>query len=367
MRVISPAQARRFLVGQAGLFAVEHPRGHDGVRALLRRRRCIQLDPLDKIGTNADLVALARVDGIRRGDVYSALLPGHAFEHFAKERCLLPSAAFPYYASQAIETPWWRLQERMKRVPAPVIEAVYDRVCEGPVRASELPDFGQVAPIDWHGWKSTSKAGSMALRILWTRCRIVVHSRAGRHKVYSLPEVSLGALQPPAGPFDRWAVLERVEAAGLLAESDGPWWSMLSSIRKTSLRDELVDEGAVERVQVAGSRRTYLAPPGFLDRAWPAPDGRMRILGPLDPLIWDRKLVHHAFGFEYLWEVYKPADKRRWGWYVCPLLYGDRLVGRIEAHVDDGELKVDKLWREDAWPGDEALDRCLERHAAAVT
>ncbi|MCP4810574.1 MAG: winged helix-turn-helix domain-containing protein [Proteobacteria bacterium] len=365
MRTLTPAQARRFLVGQAGLFAIEHPRGHDGVRALLERRRCIQLDPLDPIGTNADLVALARVDGIRRGDVYDALLPGHAFEHFAKERCLLPATAFPHYAGQAVETPWWRLQERMKRVPSEVIEAVFDEVSKGPLQARDLPDYGRVAPIDWSGWKSTSKAGSMALRILWTRCRIVVHSRAGRQKVYSLPEVSLGDSERSDEDFDRWALLERVEAAGMLAESSGPWWSMLASARKSGLRDELVDEGLVQRVTVEGSRRTYLAPAGFLSRERPDPDGRMRVLGPLDPLIWDRKLIGHAFGFEYLWEVYKPADKRRWGWYVCPLLLGDRLVGRVEAHVDEGRIVIDNVWREDGWD-EAAFEACMHRHEQAI-
>jgi uncharacterized protein YcaQ len=66
------------------------------VRALVARLRCIQLDPRDPLGTNADLVALARVDGIAKGDVYRHLLPGYAFEHFAKERCLLPASAFPW-------------------------------------------------------------------------------------------------------------------------------------------------------------------------------------------------------------------------------------------------------------------------------
>ena len=63
----------------------------------------------------------------------------------------------------------------------------------------------------------------------------------------------------------------------------------------------------------------------------PAHDRKLRILGPLDPVIWNRDLVRMVFGFDYVWEVYKPAAQRRWGWYVCPLLYKGQLVGRIEA------------------------------------
>src|SRR5690606_19331304 len=132
--------------------------------------------------------------------------------------------------------------------------------------------------------------------------------------------------------------LERVESAGLLSTASGPQWSMLAEVRQSPLVDALVEEGALERVTVEGSRRDYLAPGGFADRTFPKDDGEMKILGPLDALMWDRKLVQNAFDFEYIWEVYKPADKRRWGYYVCPLLHEGELVGRFEGRVRDGEL-----------------------------
>ncbi len=125
-------QARRFLVGHHGLRANTLPPGAAGVRELLHRRRCIQLDPLDRVGTNADLVAMARVDGLQRGDVYQHLLPGHAFEHFAKERCLLPPSAFAWYRRRAVQTPWWRTTQRHKRVPNEVLDAVLAQVRAAP-------------------------------------------------------------------------------------------------------------------------------------------------------------------------------------------------------------------------------------------
>jgi len=170
----------------------------------------------------------------------------------------------------------------------------------------------------------------------------------------------------PAGDFARWALLERVEAAGFLARSGGPFWSMLSKVRTSSLPDELVREGALVEVVVDGFSPRYLAPAGFRRRRFPADDGRMRILGPLDPLLWDRQLVGNAFGFEYIWEVYKPAKVRKWGWYVCPLLHRGRLVGRMEGRVEGETLRVLKIWRERGVAFDEAaLDAALARHAAA--
>ncbi|HHH30451.1 MAG TPA: hypothetical protein ENK57_19210, partial [Polyangiaceae bacterium] len=113
---LSRDEARRHLLGHLGL-ASGLRRGSAGIRATLADLGCIQLDPLSPMGTNADLVVHARVDRIRDGAVIRALLPGHAFEHFAKERCLIPASAFPQYRDRAVQTPWWRLAQSAKRVP----------------------------------------------------------------------------------------------------------------------------------------------------------------------------------------------------------------------------------------------------------
>lgn len=365
---LSPEEARRFLLSHHGLCRPLGT-GDAGVRATLHRLRCIQLDPLDVIGTNADLVALARVDGIRRGQVYDALLPGFAFEHVAKERCLLPASAFPWYRDRALTSGWWRSTERMKRIGEALLDEVLAEIRErGPLLASELSDRGRVAPLDFSGWKSTSKASSLALEVLWVRCRIVVCGRTPAGKRFDVPERALPhvASLEPDRPFDAWALLERSEAAGLLPRSDGPVWGHLHHVR-AALSDALVADGRLEVVRLPGTRKTWLAPAGFRERPVETPDDRMRILGPLDPMLWDRDLVKRVFGFDYVWEVYKPAATRRWGWYVCPLLHRGRLVGRIEARLVDGALRIDNRWIEDGAAFDEEAYRdCLARHEAAL-
>ncbi len=365
--LLSPEEAREYLVGQHGLRRVQGV-GPRGVREVLKARRAIQLDPLDPMGTNADLVALARVDGLQRGDVYRHLYPGHAFEHFAKERCLLPASAFPYYRDQAAQTPWWRLGERLQRLPAGVLDDVLAEVrARGPVAASDLEHRGHVEPLDWDGWKGTARATAMALEVLWTRCQVVVCGRTEAGKLYDVPERALARVASrPGTDFARWALLERVEAAGLLSRAGGPFWSMLASVRTSGLPDDLLREGKLVEVAIRGYAPTYLAPANFRRRRFPADDGRLRILGPLDSLLWDRRLVQNAFGFEYVWEVYKPAAQRRWGWYVCPLLHRGRLVGRLEGRVVDDTLRVTKVWGEKgAVLDDAALDEALARHATA--
>jgi hypothetical protein len=366
---ISRDAARSALVAHQ---ALDRPlgKGARGVRATLERLRCIQLDPLDMIGTNADLVVLARVDEIARGDVWRHLFPGRAFEHFAKQRCLLPASAFPQYRLRGhrAETPWWSHGERERRVAPKVVEAVLAEVRKrGPLTAAEIEDHGSVESLDWSGWKGTGRATSMALEILWTRCDVVVAGRTeSGAKIYDAPERAFGALAsaPPDEPFEPWALRERVHAAGLLNRGGGEAvWSMLREVRKTSVIDELLASGELLDVQIEGSSRRYLAPPDLLARK-PRFDDRVRILGPLDPLLWDRDLVRHLFEFEYVWEVYKPAPQRIWGWYVCPLLYRGHLVGRIDARIEKTTLAVKKLWIEGDVPMD-AITMALERHAEA--
>jgi len=358
---LTRAEARRRLVAHLGL-ARSAGRGGRGTRAVLEKLRCIQLDPLDVIGTNADLVVMARVDDVARGDVWRHLFPRHAFEHFAKERCILPADAFPYYREQghAAQTPWWRHGEREQRVAPELVKAVLDEIREhGPVSARDLTDHGSVDPIDWSGWKGTAKATSMALEILWTQCDIVVAGRTDSGaKIYDVPKWN----GQPREPFARWALRERARAAGILTRAGGSMWSMLSGARTSPLVDEMIDAGELVDVAIEDSSRRYLAVPEFL-KASARYDDRVRILGPLDPLLWDRDLVRHVFGFDYVWEVYKPAPQRRWGWYVCPLLHRDRLIGRIDARIERDALVVKKLWLESNDADRAAIDAALERHA----
>jgi hypothetical protein len=339
---LSKPEARKLLVAHLGL-----NRPLRSAREVLTRLRCIQLDPLDVIGTNADLVVMARVDGAKRDDVWKKLFPRYAFEHFFKVRCILPVSAFPQYRVQGhrAQVYWWRHEEREERVPPELVQAVYDEIrANGPVTARELTDHGSVAPIDWAGWKSTSSVTTMALEILWTRCDTVVAGRTPNgSKLYDVPERTFGPLPQPSEPFEQWFLRERVHASGLYAPAPK-------------------NAEGFEEVQIEGSSRRYLTTPEFLEQKRIRFDDRVRILGPLDPLLWDRNLVRHAFDFDYVWEVYKPVKDRKWGWYVCPLLHRDRFIGRIDAHVDKGTLKVRKLWLEA--PFDIALIQdALDRHA----
>ena len=350
--VLTPVQAQRILVRAAQLERPDFGRGLPGARRCLDTLGEIQLDPIDRVGAMADLVLHARVDGLRRGD-WGQL--GGTFEHFAKERCVLPARRLPAWRQRVAGAPWWRLSERLKRLPDGVIEAVFEEVRDrGPLTSRELSDHGRVQPIDWSGWKGTGKAGSMALDVLWTRCRVVVtgRSRDGHH-IFDLPERALPEhATAPLADFFRTGLQHRLAVAGLLRTAGGPQWSALSPMRGGPLVEEALASGEVRRVSLPGTRKQWLCGATALE-AMDRPletDDRVRLLGPLDPLMWDRPLVKLCFGFDYVWEVYKPAAKRQWGYYVCPLLWRGQLVGRIEARrgkAGEAPVVVDNTWWED--------------------
>ena len=339
------AHARRVLLAAVGPVASSAATPD----ALLARLRHVQLDPLDRIGTNADLVAMARSD-LRRGAIHTAA----SFEHHAKEQCLLPAYAFPHYREEALRRPTWRFTKAMAEVPASVCDGVLAEVAErGPLISRELGDHGRIERDPQGGWASSGKLGTLALRVLTSQCRLVVCGRRGKESVFDLPSRALPEVwdRTPDVPFATWALHERVAAAGLLSLHQGPWWRAIEACRKGG------HAGLLE-VDVAG--RPYLVSPASLE-ATVEEDDQLRILGPLDPLLWNRTLVEALFGFTYLWEVYKPAAQRRWGYYVCPLLYRGALVGRIEAHVEDGAVVLDRVWWEQE-PFVDALDAALARH-----
>jgi uncharacterized protein YcaQ len=307
----------------------------------------VQLDPIDRIAPNAELVAGARVPGLSRGQFHPAV-EGVSFEHFAKERCVIAGRFFPHYRGRAIENAWWRNEALNERVDDALLADVLAEITErGPLTTDKLQDRGRVPPIDWNGWKGTSSRSALACEALWTRCALTVAARdpRGRH-VYDLPERALGpdAVREVKDDWGERMVVERVRSCGLLGRSVGPMWSMLRGARTDGTVERLLEEGALVEVAVEGGARPYLAPPAILEFAADAPSITRRILGPLDPLLWDRELVKLLFGFEYVWEIYKPAAQRRWGYYVCPVLEGESLIGRVEARRVEEEIVVERWW-----------------------
>jgi uncharacterized protein YcaQ len=396
----SAAVARRFLVLRHLLAPPRSlPPGEGSVLRVFERLGSIQFDPLEVAGRNHDLVLLARVAGYRR-QMTDALLYDRRelFEAYNKGLSLLPTTALPWH-----RVTWDRARVRHEGgafdAHAPLVEELLDRIrADGPLSSTDIEPR---AAIDWY-WRPTNQVRAV-LEALAEAGILGIARRDGNRRVYDLAERLLPAdvlaLRPAVRDQFRHRLLSRYRAHGLLGATGSPelWYGTsprealgvedgvpLQTAGRRALHAELVEAGDLVTVDVEGLKGSrYLVAE---DLAWleqaerevaaedrevapPAPGGSpagVAFLAPLDPLMWDRDLTRRLFGFDYVWEVYVPEAKRRWGYYVLPLLYGDRIVGRIEPRIDrrTGTLRILGLWWED---GFDALDDAAQpRFPAAV-
>ena len=214
-------------------------------------------------------------------------------------------------------------------------------------------------------WNGQTRAGRV-LRALWACGDIVTHHRKNGLHYYDRPARVIPSQhyeQPPLldkEAYARWIIGQRYRAVGLLRpNSEACIWSACGDgpTRKRAIA-QLVEEGTLTPVHVGEKGWLYYihkdALP-LLDAE--LLDPRVIFLGPLDNILWDRKAVQQLFDFDYIWEVYKPALQRRWGYYVLPVFYGDRFIGRLDSRLEKGIWTIARWWWEpEIVPDGEMLD-----------
>ena len=357
--------ARRFLVRRHLLAPPRSlPARPASVKTVVERLGSLQFDPLEIAGRNHDLVLLARIAGYRR-EWTDALLYEERwlYEAYNKGLSLLPTAELPYYRVG------WDVN-RVRHGAATFVEhadlvaELLDRIRrDGPLSSTDVEPR---AAIEWY-WRPTNQVRAI-LEALAEAGVLGLARREGNRRVYDLAErlfaAGLLAERRTEEEQRRHKLLSRYRAHGLLGASGGQaeiWLGTATTAKdRYRRRDELIEAGTLVPVEVEGIRgpRYVLgAEVAILEEAAravgagePAGDG-VAFLAPLDPLVWDRDLLRSLFDFDYVWEVYVPAAKRRWGYYVLPILFGDRLVGRIEPRIEraSGALRILGLWWQDGF------------------
>jgi uncharacterized protein YcaQ len=354
--------ARRFLVARQMLAPARSVEGGThGVLEVFRRLGSIQFDPLSVAGRNHDLVLHARVAGY--DSTWGDLLyeRRELFEAYNKGLSLVPTSAFPWFRVNLYASPPRILAEH-----ADVAEQVLERIrVEGPLSALDF-ERKRGSLVDWFG------APTNVVRAVLEACAVTgvlgLARRDGNRRYYDLIERLLPAdvlaRKVPLRAAFRYKLLSRYRAHGLLGIGGGgdifnglgpakPDPALPEHPGRTALRQELIEDGEIVPVTVEGVRakRFVLREEVDLLNAPPEPACSVAFIPPFDPLVWDRGLLGSLFGFDYVWELFVPPAKRRWGWYVLPILFGDRLVGRIEPRIDAAErrVRVLDLWWEDGF------------------
>jgi uncharacterized protein YcaQ len=363
---LSLAQLRRHVVVHQGYASRFRRATTDDVAAEIERLQVVQLDSIATVDRAHRVTLVSRVGAYEEPAISELLRAGRIFEYWAHEACLLPIADYPLFKRRMLDLRdrhWWG-RERTKEMRAVEREVVARIRDEGalPVRAFE----GRSGPM-W-GWKPAKRA----LEHLFAAGELAIAGRQGFQRVYDLPErviprTALDAPTPSADEFRRGYALRAVEARGALTESGIAEHCRFEGGAKgvRPYVDALVEEGLVRRVDVEDGGAPVVVPADAeLDGA--SPSGAAVLLSPFDNLMWDRPFVRRVFGFDHVIEVYKRAPERVYGYYVLPLLVGDRFMGRadLKAERAEGVLRVKKFTPE---PGvRRRLDDLLEKAATRL-
>jgi uncharacterized protein len=336
------------------------------VETAIRRLSCVQLDSISTVERSHRIALGCRVGAYPRDAVSRLLARGRLIEYWAHEACLLPSEDWAL-VRPAMEVGGRRWYGQIDKTHPHLREHVLEEIRRrGPLGSRHFD--GAARQGEMWGWKPAKQM----LELLWNHGELVVAGRQGFQRLYDLPERVLPsailAAPTPAEPERlRTLALRAVRARGALTERGivEHWRLRGGAARVRTAVESLVADGLVERLAMEDGGAPVVVPAGTeLDRS--APSGSA-LLSPFENLLWDRPFARRVFAFDHLIEVYKPAPQRRFGYYVLPLLWRDRIVGRADLKSDrsSGELVVRAFHREDGVRAsaalDEAFDRALDR------
>jgi len=318
----------------------------------------IQFDPIAVAGRNHDLMLHARVAGYEPAWCDGLYERRKIFETTNKALSFIPASEFPWYRVNAgRKGP--RFHAAALKENAAVAERVLERIrADGPLSSADFEhESGRTK--NWFG--VPENAVRSVLEAYTVAGDIGLARREGNVRYYDVIErllpAKLLAQEVPEREQLRHKQLSRHRAHGLLgAGGAGGTFARIANpdVRK-ELHQELVELGALVPVEVEGLRgkRFVVAEERGQLEAPPEPPPSVAFIAPFDSLLWDTVLLERLFGFEFVWEGFFKPEKRRWGYYVLPILFGDRFVGRIEPRIDREQGCVDVLglwWEEDFAP-----------------
>jgi uncharacterized protein len=388
MLTMSAATRRRFVLGRQGLYAGRRFRGYPGVYEALRDGCVLQVDPLSVVAQSQDIVLYGRVLDYEPALLRRALYTDRLLFDYGGAVMILPMEELPY----------WRVAMARKRLEprhaefatayADLVEQVYKSIAErGPLSARDFESKEISTTGQTKGSFRSGRAVNQALYYLWLAGEIMTHSRKGLERVYDLreriapTEFARVASDEEAEAFFE---LEVLRAYGVLSARS---WRLafagdaLRPVEKSEAAARLarlVKEGKIVQVAMQDDAKTeyFVRAEDFplleqlhqdvVPDEWrpleTSTGEEMIFLAPLD-MVSARGRAALLFGFEYLWEVYKPPEKRRWGYYTLPLLYQDRLVARADLKFEREArtLVVKGFWLEDHLTLDDASLLALTR------
>ncbi len=371
--VIDNARARRIFLAKHGLSGPTAGTGRGAdLGAVLHDLGFVQLDSVNTFARAHDLILWTRRGQYRPKALGHALArDGAVFEHWTHDAAAIPMAFYPHWQlrferdAARMRQRWseWRRGDFISKIED-VLRQIEKHGCctSGDVGTDEKKGSG--GWWDWHPSKT-------ALEYLWRSGQLAVARRDGFRKVYDLTErvipADVRAQRPSPEETIRWLCDNALDRLGFATSGEiAAFWDTVTPAEAKAWCAAALADGQVIEVDVAGvdgKLRRSFARPDVMDVAPPAPGGAVRIMSPFDPALRDRKRAERLFGFHYRIEIFVPAAKRKYGYYVFPVMQGGRVIGRIDMKRDGEILRVTGFWPE---PGVQMGSGRLARLRAAL-
>jgi uncharacterized protein YcaQ len=379
MRTLSPTLVRRLAIVKQRLSGPRPPTDPAGILNLVRDLGCVQIDPISVVARSHQLVLFSRLSRYDLANLDALLWTERSlFEYWAHMASIVLTEDYPihhlFMRTYATGKRWWT-QEMKFRNWLKENAALRRHILKEIRRNGPLPAryFEDKAAADWHstGWTAGRNVSQM-LDYLWTKGRIMVAGRSGIQKLWDLSERVLPGWTPreklPERDVVYRAAQKAIRALGVATPQHiqqhytrGRYPNLGKAL------DRLEADGRVERVEIGdwpGDWYIHADDLPVVDRLkngeW---QPRTTLLSPFDNLICDRKRTQLLFDFDFTMEIYVPAAKRRYGYYVLPILHGDRFIGRIDPRLDRerGTLTINAVHAEPGAPKTRVAARAVAR------
>jgi len=369
--IISQQTSRRFILGKQGLWPGRRWRGIKGTADAIRTCETVQLDPLNVAARSQDIVLHSRVLDYKPEYLYKVAYEDREFFDYGGWLAMYPMSELPYWRVHMEKRSHDRHIEGFVMSHDELFEQVRAELrTRGPLGNRDL-DGNKIGLWNYRGRKDTS----LALFDMWLSGELMMHHREGFSRVYDFRENIapkefdyMAAEQEAEKFFARKAIafMGLKREASMRVELNDYLRKDYSKAEVASLLVEWKESGMFEHVQVEGGREPYLVlkedvavleslEKGKVPKGWNPKDTttleEVTFLSSLD-IVSARGRAKKLFDFDYVWEVYVPAEKRRWGYYVLPILYGDDLVARLDPKLDRTTmtLEIKRFWHEDDAP-----------------
>jgi uncharacterized protein YcaQ len=356
----NPQARRLFLQRHALLEAPSGPAKGAALSTLIDRLGFVQVDSVNTLARAHDLILWSRRPTYRPSSL--RWLNDRArttFEHWTHDAAIVPMAFYPHWRLRFARDRE-RLHRRWKDWHGDRFHGELDRILahvdrNGPVSSGEFAGESPEKSTGWWDWHPSKTA----LEYLWRSGDLAVTRREGFRKLYDLserviPPEALNARRPDPAETVDWACAAALDRLGFATSGEiAAFWDLVTPAEAKAWVETARRDGRIVDLDVTcadGSMRRSVAWPDAIDEAasLSGPGPRLRVLSPFDPALRDRKRAERLFGFHYRIEIFVPEARRRYGYYVFPVLEGSRLVGRIDMAAQDGRtcLSVRAFWPE---------------------